>query len=65
LILRKAFKIVAIGRNYAEHIKELNNKGSKEPFFFLKPVSSYLQNGGKLEIPENVVAHHEGVLRSQ
>ncbi|KAJ7873222.1 hypothetical protein B0H13DRAFT_1633541, partial [Mycena leptocephala] len=28
---------VAIGRNYAEHIKELNNTAPKEPFFFLKP----------------------------
>ncbi|KAF8884828.1 hypothetical protein BD779DRAFT_1612072 [Infundibulicybe gibba] len=52
-------KIVAIGRNYAEHIKELNNTAPKEPFFFLKPTSSYLASGGKLEIPSGIVAHHE------
>ncbi|KAH8813623.1 hypothetical protein DL96DRAFT_525336 [Flagelloscypha sp. PMI_526] len=53
-------KIVAIGRNYADHIKELNNApAGKEPFFFLKPTSSYLPAGGKLEIPKGIIAHHE------
>jgi acylpyruvate hydrolase len=55
-------EIVAIGRNYSEHIKELNNARTKEPFFFLKPTTSYLPTGGKLEIPGGVVAHHEGRL---
>lgn len=54
-------KIVAIGRNYMDHVKELNNPVPKEPFFFLKPTSSYLTEG-KLEIPRGVVAHHEGKL---
>ncbi|TFK68291.1 hypothetical protein BDN72DRAFT_870995 [Pluteus cervinus] len=57
--IRNGKKIVAIGRNYAEHIKELNNTAPKEPFFFLKPTSSYLPSGGVLEIPQGVVAHHE------
>ncbi|KAJ8517206.1 hypothetical protein ONZ45_g5582 [Pleurotus djamor] len=52
-------QIVAIGRNYAEHAKELNNKVPKEPFFFLKPTSSYVFNGGHIEIPKGIVAHHE------
>ncbi len=51
---------MAIGRNYAEHAKELNNKVPKEPFFFLKPTSSYVFNGGNVEIPDGIVAHHEG-----
>ncbi|KAL1761337.1 hypothetical protein FB107DRAFT_255191, partial [Schizophyllum commune] len=55
----QAPQIVAIGRNYAEHIKELNNAAPKEPFFFLKPTSSYISSGGKLEIPRGVIAHHE------
>lgn len=38
--LRSARKIVCIGRNYAAHIKELNNPTPKQPFFFLKPTSS-------------------------
>ncbi|KAH7889333.1 hypothetical protein F5I97DRAFT_1923886 [Phlebopus sp. FC_14] len=57
--VRQGKKIVAIGRNYSEHIKELNNTRPKEPFFFLKPTTSYLPSGGKLEIPKGVVAHHE------
>ncbi|KAH6902423.1 mitochondrial protein [Coprinopsis sp. MPI-PUGE-AT-0042] len=56
---RTGKKIVAIGRNYVAHAKELGNATPKEPFFFLKPTSSYLPSGGKVEIPRGVVAHHE------
>ncbi|BGO89652.1 hypothetical protein NBRC10512v2_001607 [Rhodotorula toruloides] len=53
-------KCVAIGRNYAAHIKELNNTTPSEPFFFLKPTTSYaLSDDGKVEIPKGVVVHHE------
>jgi len=52
-------KIIAIGRNYAEHAKELGNAIPKEPFFFLKPTTSYLRPGGRIEIPRGVLAHHE------
>ncbi|GAA5888118.1 hypothetical protein JCM6882_000287 [Rhodosporidiobolus microsporus] len=53
-------KCIAIGRNYAAHIKELNNTTPSEPFFFLKPTSSYaLSEDGKVEIPQGVVVHHE------
>ncbi|EKC99890.1 hypothetical protein A1Q2_05855 [Trichosporon asahii var. asahii CBS 8904] len=57
--LRNGRKIVAIGRNYVDHAKELGNAVPKEPFFFLKPTSSYLSPGGNIEIPKGVVAHHE------
>ena len=57
-------QIVAIGRNYAEHIKELNNTAPTEPFFFLKPTTSYLPSGGTLEIPRGIIAHHEGIHAS-
>ena len=53
--------IICIGRNYVDHAKELGNKVPVEPFYFLKPTSSYLQHGqGKIEIPKGVLAHHEG-----
>ncbi|GAA5938436.1 hypothetical protein JCM3775_000891 [Rhodotorula graminis] len=53
-------KCIAIGRNYAAHIKELNNATPTEPFFFLKPTSSYaLTPDSKVEIPRGVVVHHE------
>jgi 2-keto-4-pentenoate hydratase/2-oxohepta-3-ene-1,7-dioic acid hydratase in catechol pathway len=56
-------QVIAIGRNYLDHVKELNNAAPKEPFFFLKPTSSYLPShspGAKLQIPRGVLAHHEG-----
>ncbi|KAL0946478.1 hypothetical protein HGRIS_012695 [Hohenbuehelia grisea] len=58
-LIGRGKKIVAIGRNYLDHAKELNNKVPKEPFFFLKPTSSYTLNGNKIEIPRGIVAHHE------
>jgi 2-keto-4-pentenoate hydratase/2-oxohepta-3-ene-1,7-dioic acid hydratase in catechol pathway len=33
-------KVVCIGRNYVEHIKELNNETPEEPVFFFKPNSA-------------------------
>lgn len=56
---RSGKKIVAIGRNYADHVKELKNALPKEPFFFLKPTTSYLPSGGIIEIPRGITAHHE------
>ncbi|CAG7849554.1 SubName: Full=Related to C.elegans ZK688.3 protein and E.coli hpcEp {ECO:0000313/EMBL:CCA73352.1} [Serendipita indica DSM 11827] len=52
-------KIVAIGRNYAKHAKELGNAVPDKPFFFLKPTTSYVSSGGKVEIPRGVIVHHE------
>ncbi|KAJ2781899.1 hypothetical protein H4R18_002605 [Coemansia javaensis] len=52
-------KIVAIGRNYSEHAKELGNAVPAAPFFFLKPVSSYVASPGRIEIPRGCVVHHE------
>lgn len=52
---------MAIGRNYSEHAKELNNAVPKEPIIFLKPTTSYLPSGGDMEIPQGVVAHYEGL----
>ncbi|KAJ1865232.1 hypothetical protein LPJ73_000072 [Coemansia sp. RSA 2703] len=52
-------KIVAIGRNFSEHAKELGNAVPTAPFFFLKPTSSYVLSPGKIEIPQGCVVHHE------
>lgn len=35
-------KIICIGRNYANHAKELNSEIPKEPVFFMKPDSALL-----------------------
>lgn len=50
-LLQVGTKIIAVGRNYAAHAKELGNAVPKEPVLFLKPTSSYLENGGTIEIP--------------
>jgi 2-keto-4-pentenoate hydratase/2-oxohepta-3-ene-1,7-dioic acid hydratase in catechol pathway len=36
-------KIICIGRNYAEHAKELKNEVPTEPVFFMKPDTSLLK----------------------
>jgi acylpyruvate hydrolase len=45
-------KIICIGRNYADHAKELNNPIPKEPLYFLKPDSSILPSNKPFFIPE-------------
>ncbi|KAF9584478.1 hypothetical protein BGW38_006328 [Lunasporangiospora selenospora] len=57
--IRTGRKIVAVGRNYAEHAKELGNSIPSAPFFFLKPTSSYITDGESIEIPEGCEVHHE------
>jgi 2-keto-4-pentenoate hydratase/2-oxohepta-3-ene-1,7-dioic acid hydratase in catechol pathway len=44
-------KIVCVGRNYAEHAKELGNEVPPEPTIFLKPLSSLLGSGGVIIYP--------------
>ncbi|XP_022760919.1 acylpyruvase FAHD1, mitochondrial-like [Durio zibethinus] len=50
-LLKLGTKIMAVGRNYAAHTKELGNTVPKEPVLFLKPTSLYLENGGTIEVP--------------
>lgn len=45
-------KIICIGRNYADHAKELNNPVPKQPLVFMKPASSILRNGKPFFYPE-------------
>lgn len=45
-------KIICIGQNYSDHIKELNSKPSSEPMFFLKPDSAVLLKKHPFVIPE-------------
>jgi len=44
-------KIVAVGRNYQEHVKEFNNPLPKEPAIFLKPPSSVLAPDDPIVLP--------------
>lgn len=45
-------KIICIGRNYAEHAKELNNPVPSRPVVFMKPPSALLVNNKPLYYPE-------------
>lgn len=44
-------KIIAIGLNYADHIREMKREFPKEPVFWFKAATSLLPDGGKIEIP--------------
>jgi 2-keto-4-pentenoate hydratase/2-oxohepta-3-ene-1,7-dioic acid hydratase in catechol pathway len=44
-------KIIAIGLNYADHVREMGHQMPKEPLFWLKATTSLLPDGGKIEIP--------------
>lgn len=44
-------KIVAVGRNYAEHAKELGNEAPSEPIIFLKPPTAVLSPSGTIVRP--------------
>ncbi len=44
-------KIVAVGRNYADHAKELGNEAPPEPIIFLKPPTTVLAPGGTIVRP--------------
>ena len=45
-------RIFAIGRNYAEHIKELNNERPDEPVIFTKPDTAVLRNNAPFYYPD-------------
>lgn len=53
-------KIICIGRNYAEHAKELNNAVPTEPVFFMKPDTALLKDGESFYYPDFTKdLHHE------
>jgi 2-keto-4-pentenoate hydratase/2-oxohepta-3-ene-1,7-dioic acid hydratase in catechol pathway len=45
-------KIVAVGRNYLAHSRELGNPVPKEPLLFLKPPSAVIGPNGVISYPE-------------
>lgn len=53
-------KIFAVGRNYTEHIAELNNERPEEPVIFTKPDTALLKNNQPFYYPEfSQDIHHE------
>jgi 5-carboxymethyl-2-hydroxymuconate isomerase len=53
-------KIVCVGRNYAEHAKELGNEIPEKPVVFLMPSSAIIYSGDKIIYPSfSEDMHHE------
>ncbi|MBL7846510.1 MAG: fumarylacetoacetate hydrolase family protein [Cyclobacteriaceae bacterium] len=53
-------RIFAIGRNYVEHIQELNNERPDEPVIFTKPDTAILRNNAPFYYPSfSTDIHHE------
>jgi 2-keto-4-pentenoate hydratase/2-oxohepta-3-ene-1,7-dioic acid hydratase in catechol pathway len=52
-------KVVCVGRNYVEHIQELNNEMPDEPVIFLKPNSAITN---ELLVESEQPIHYEGEL---
>jgi 2-keto-4-pentenoate hydratase/2-oxohepta-3-ene-1,7-dioic acid hydratase in catechol pathway len=47
----KPSKIVCVGRNYADHAREMGNEVPKAPLLFLKPASALIGNGEAIVLP--------------
>ncbi|GLQ30607.1 fumarylacetoacetate hydrolase family protein [Litoribrevibacter albus] len=45
-------KVVCVGRNYAEHAKELNNPIPTEPLLFMKPATSLVDFSQPVKVPQ-------------
>ena len=53
-------KIICIGRNYAEHAKEMKSEVPTEPVFFMKPDTALLKDGEAFYYPDFTKdLHHE------
>ena len=54
-------RIYCVGRNYAEHVKEMGGDPSREaPFFFMKPADAIVQSGAAAPYPPQTEDfHHE------
>jgi fumarylpyruvate hydrolase len=54
-------RIYCVGRNYAEHAREMGHDPDREPpFFFMKPADAIVPNGAKIPYPQVTKdLHHE------
>ncbi len=53
-------RIYCVGRNYAEHAREMGSDGREPPFFFQKPADAILRGGSALPYPPLTQdLHHE------
>jgi 2-keto-4-pentenoate hydratase/2-oxohepta-3-ene-1,7-dioic acid hydratase in catechol pathway len=56
-------KVVAMGRNYAEHAKEMGGAAPTTPLIFIKPSTSVIGEGDAIRLPaSSAEVHYEGEL---
>ena len=57
-------RIFCVGRNYAEHTREMGGEPEREtPFFFTKPADAVVESGSRIPYPSATQnLHHEGEL---
>ena len=57
-------RIYCVGRNYAEHAREMGGDPAREaPFFFSKPADALVASGTRLEFPSMTAElHHEAEM---
>ncbi len=57
-------RIFCVGRNYAEHIREMGGEvGAEPPFFFTKPADAVVESGSRIPYPPATAnLHHEAEL---
>ena len=57
-------RVFCVGRNYAEHAREMGGDPQAEPpFFFTKPADAVVEGGGTIPYPPATAnLHHEGEL---
>ena len=56
-------KIICVGRNYFDHVKELDNPVHNEPLVFMKPSTALLINNDPMYIPDFTDdLHYEGEI---
>jgi fumarylpyruvate hydrolase len=51
-------RIFCVGRNYAEHQKEMGGDGREQPFFFIKSAHALVPNGGEVRYPAKTSNYH-------
>ena len=53
-------KVLAVGRNYARHVKEMGGSAPAVPIWFWKPESAIVADGQAIMLPEGIGdVHHE------
>jgi fumarylpyruvate hydrolase len=51
-------RIFCVGRNYAEHQKEMGGSGREQPFFFTKSAHALVPGGGEVHYPPKTANYH-------